>query len=494
LARGQCTEGTRADILKHIYGWATNRSPNSSSIFWLTGPAGSGKSTIAYTVADHFDNLSGGETRFSAKTVLGATFFCSYQFEETRSKDRIIPTIAYQLARVSKPYANALLQMDNLLSSDVFSAVQMENLLLDPWEASAGERSPKLPVYLIVIDALDEVDGGSAFLQDLLRAIDDDKLHGFKFFVTSRLDPEIVEICASIRSNAVCRLHEVPKDTVEADIAKYLVAELPGLRDHLQHARKADGLFIYSASWVEQFENPTLSVSSTPPLIDRLYQHILWAAFCDLDGEDFRGCLNIIHTLLCTDAHISTTVAARLASESTEVERKAKLVIKKLHAVVYVKDGRILWYHKSFPEFIFDQARSSFKSPDLSGATGRIIDVSCNEAARRGLLARFCFRIMKSDLRFNICSLPSSFLLDSEVPDLGRRVQEMINDTLKYCCQFWGHHLIQSNPHDHEFLRTCLEEFLHLPVLFWIEVMNLLGLRSQVIEILQQAHKWVLEV
>ncbi|KXL50603.1 hypothetical protein M433DRAFT_151196 [Acidomyces richmondensis BFW] len=40
-----CLPGTRADLLQEIYDWAD--SETSPAIFWLSGLAGTGKSTIA---------------------------------------------------------------------------------------------------------------------------------------------------------------------------------------------------------------------------------------------------------------------------------------------------------------------------------------------------------------------------------------------------------------------------------------------------------------
>ena len=56
-------------------------------------------------------------------------------------------------------------------------------------------------------------------------------------------------------------------------------------------------------------------------------------------------------------------------------------------------------------------------------------------------LARSCFRIMKSHLRFNICELPSSLLLDPEVPDLNHRTQAKF---VVYCLH-WTQHLIRTS-------------------------------------------------
>jgi pantothenate kinase-related protein Tda10 len=48
----QCLLGTRTKLLDEITIWANNK--DSKSIFWLSGMAGTGKSTIAQTVAQSF--------------------------------------------------------------------------------------------------------------------------------------------------------------------------------------------------------------------------------------------------------------------------------------------------------------------------------------------------------------------------------------------------------------------------------------------------------
>ena len=68
MTREPCTTGTREEILKEIIAWAEVTSADSPPVFWLTGQAGSGKTTIAYTVAQHFDELEEAEHRSEEHT------------------------------------------------------------------------------------------------------------------------------------------------------------------------------------------------------------------------------------------------------------------------------------------------------------------------------------------------------------------------------------------------------------------------------------------
>jgi len=103
---------------------------------------------------------------------------------------------------------------------------------------------------------------------------------------------------------------------------------------------------------------------------------------------------------------------------------------------------------------------------------------------------------MKSGLRFNIGDIKSSFLFDSDHAEaLSEKVNNNISPVLRYSSHHWTHHLPSPQlPVDTDNLCSCILEFLQIRVLFWIEAMNLLGLRNQCTPMLQYAREWVLKV
>ena len=327
LKREVCTDGTRVKILEDISRWANDRSLDSPRVFWLTGQAGSGKTTIAYTIAKHFED-SGNAIQH---TVLGGNFLCSRQFQETQAETRIIPTIAYQLAHKCDSYASTLHVADKFdtVNHDVSS--QISGLLVGPWQQSEATRHPELPPYLIVIDALDEIkgDGGSAFLRNLLRAINEYNLRGFKFLVTSRPNPKVAALCESFTSEAVCRLQDVPIEEAKSDIKTYLKTELRELASSPEFSeleQRAGGLFIYAATAVKYLTpcdsitvgektemlddflsksyEPTSSSDATF-LIDELYRQIMCDAF-RISAEKFwlADCAPFIPSCVWLNAHL----------------------------------------------------------------------------------------------------------------------------------------------------------------------------------------------
>ncbi|KDR77674.1 hypothetical protein GALMADRAFT_245800 [Galerina marginata CBS 339.88] len=509
LRRAVCTPGTRVGILGNITKWANNTSSESQSVYWLFGQAGSGKSTIAYTIARRFEFATDADDTI----VLGGNFFCSRQIKETRSATRIIRTIVYHLALRCKAFADALHRSGKFNAVHQSVRAQLDGLLIEPWE-QAQSTNPQKPLhFLIIIDALDEIDGqgGSEFLRDLLDSINKHRLRGLKFFATSRPDPDLVTHLNSFEDKQFYRLEQVPTDEAEDDIMTYLNANLPyfkGRKEMNKLVRQAAGLFIYAATVVKYLAGfepleqqelmdglPFISDSAitqfsegATPLLDALYLQILWDAFRPFTSGTvrFKRRLQILYTFLCTAERPSTSLVAELLFPSGENEtdlvfshtRIADSVLASLHAVLYTESDRVLSYHKSFTDFLFNQNRAK--------------EFWCDPVQHHLLLASSCFRVMDR-LRFNIANIESSFLFDRDNPSLPYAVEKNISPALRYSCRNWDYHLSAVALSDSNELRGTLSKFLRLRVLFWIEAMNLLLSRGLCEQMLRTAHKWVTE-
>ena len=193
--------------------------------------------------------------------------------------------------------------------------------------------------------------------------------------------------------------------------------------------------------------------------------------------------LLILHTFLCTAEPVSSSVVAHLLSSPNSNGPSigtVDIVLRRLHAVLYTEHERVLFYHKSFSNFLFDRERSG--------------EFWCDQTTQHWLLTESCFRVMEAELRFNIANIPSSFILDRDNDRLAVEVGQNISTVLAYSCRSWSHHmcfgdLVTPNP-------PCerLSEFLHLRALFWMEVMNLLGLRGRCHAMLRKVSSWVKKV
>jgi hypothetical protein len=86
----ECLDGTRIAILDGIKAWISSRDNEPRSVYWLNGLAGTGKTTIAKSVA-HFAADEG---------LLGASFFCSRNVTDQSDIKLIFPTLAFQLSEL----------------------------------------------------------------------------------------------------------------------------------------------------------------------------------------------------------------------------------------------------------------------------------------------------------------------------------------------------------------------------------------------------------
>ncbi|QRW17346.1 peptidase C14 [Rhizoctonia solani] len=463
--RRACTQNTRSKILLELDQWSVDRTkPN---VFWMNGMAGTGKTTIAYTFAQSL----------KARRVLGASFFCTRTSDECRDVGRIIPTIAHQLALYSPSFRPALLrvleQEPNIKSQSIDT--QCERLIKEPLSKAKSGMTKGL---VVVIDALDEcsnANGVRTILDVLFRVTPSLPL---KFFVTSRPEPDIRQRieAQSDRNRSMCVLHEIEKSLVEADIELYLRDELRnGVSEHdlIKLAKLSGNLFIYAATAIRYIRrrgtmvdqdrlgailNSSSKSANRHADIDKLYATILGAAVHDsnLDQEEQDQTLAIVWTAICAREPIDVDTLGALTGIKAA---KAHILLQSLYSVLHVSQatGTITTLHASFPDYMFDKARS--------------IKFYCDEAKHSQMLAERCFEVMQDQLRFNICGLETSFIPDSKVQDLEDRIARSISPTLAYVAHHWGDHVVKSTPC--EMVRKGLEELLSYRLLFWMEIVSL---------------------
>ncbi|KAF8692322.1 Polysaccharide lyase family 8, N terminal alpha-helical domain, partial [Rhizoctonia solani] len=482
--RRSCTEGTRANILLELNEWSLDSSkPN---IFWMNGMAGTGKTTIAYTFAQSL----------RARGTLGASFFCTRTSDECRDVRRIVPAIAYQLAQCSPAFRSAVLsvleQDLNIKSQSITS--QCERLIKEPLSQVKSKMTKEL---VVVIDALDEcssADGVGIILDVLFRVAPNLPV---KFFVTSRPEPDIrlrVEAHSDQR-RSMCVLHDIDQSLVKADIKLYLRDELPKSavsESHMtQLANLSGSLFIYAATVVRYIRRKgnkidldrlevVLSSSSKSGYqnadIDRLYTTILDAAINDPEHEpeEQEQMRLMLWTAICTREPVNIDTLAALTGITAT---KADILLQPLYSVLHVSQGTnvVSTLHASFPDYMFDEARSA--------------RFYCDEAKHSQLVSEHCFDIMKQQLRFNICSLETSFIADNQVEDLEARIARSISPTLSYAAHHWGDHVSRSVPC--EVVRAKLEDFLSHRLLFWMEVLSLKRTTSTGINTLSIVKPWL---
>jgi len=499
-------KGTRRDVLFQLEQWLKDKE--DKRVFWLNGLAGTGKSTIAQTFAE----------MCFADGKLGASFFCSRDFEERSNLRSIFPTLSFQLA-LQYPHFRQELLLTLAKNPDVGKeslCSQMEKLIVGPFQAMQAPT-------LIIIDALDECqdeEPASALLSVLSRYVDDIPL--VKFLITGRPELRIRSgfRLESLRPHTeVFKLHEVEPTLVDSDIKLFLKTRFasiaknrsdcslaegwPGPHDIDILCKKAAGFFIFAstvAKFVSSHYHPPderLALIVSLPLdtsheaklgIDLLYTQVLGQAFQDADFHDhefYSHLKSVVGAVLLIFHPLSIkTLSDLLINCGTPTRMTSSL--RTLHSLLLVPDNvdnPIRIFHKSFPDFLMDP--------------GRCTDVRffIDPAVYHNEILLSCLNVMNKRLRRNICSLGDYTVL-SEIKDLLTQRATHIGDALEYACCFWTKHLVKGSSSSSGVKEVCraINTFFETGFLFWIEVLVLMGKLDIGIYALNDIQQWCMLV
>ena len=499
--RQGCLKGTRESVLDEIEHWTEDFA--KSPVFWLNGLAGTGKTTIAQTIAE----------RVFANGHLGASFFCSRSFEDRSNLKLIFPTLAIQLAQKYPGFRASLVPLLQSNLDVVHESLQdqMNKLLVKPLQSARIST-------VIVIDALDECkdqDPESAILIVLGQSVS--KVPGVKFFVTSRPESHIT---TGFRGTMlrdltdVFILHDIEPYTVNNDIRHFFKHELSKLAQRRggiegwpadeqldKLCQRAAGYFIYAvatvnflkhkfqhpmdrvdmlmkSSEVTTYEGGTMLESHTS--LDSLYTSIFQAAFHGNDPADDIMVRSVLSAVVLITNPLSPSAIAMLMGFSSDPVQHLLRSIQSLLLLPEDPSSPVQPFHKSFPDFITDPTRCL--NPRFYISPNYHVD-----------LVLHCLKLMDGSLEKNMCSVPS-YTLNSEVEDVAKRIKEGgVHGALEYACRSWHRHLIVAE-HRTVDVVSALQHFLEQKFLFWLEVLSILGAVGDALHALDVAAKWLREV
>ena len=475
---------------------------DKSPVFWLNGLAGTGKTTIAQTIAE----------RTFAQGRLGASYFCSRDFEDRSDLRFIFPTLAFQLAYKYPDFRSHFVSLLQTNPDVVYESLynQMQKLIAEPLRA-AGIST------VILIDALDECkddEPSSAILSVLARFVM--QIPDVKFFITGRPEPRIrtgFRLPLLVDSTDVFVLHDVHPTLVNNDIRLFLKHELSELAQRRQLGRwptdenidvlcrRAAGLFVYAVATVKFLDSNThlpkhrldviLKVpESTVPegktrfkpktTLDSLYTSIFETAFSGGDpGVDFKV-QAIVGTVVVAVNPLPPHAIAELVGVELEEVTLFLTLIQSLLVMSEDHSKPVKSFHKSFPDFITDPSRCADTRFLISPGQVNLG------------LARNCLTVMNDYLEQDLLSLPE-YTFNSDVMDLQERIDDRISIALQYACRSWHTHLVETKEdiaHVIPSLRTFLEE----KFLAWLEVLSVLGDLGGAAVGLEKLMVWLQEV
>ncbi|EUC27565.1 hypothetical protein COCCADRAFT_9868 [Bipolaris zeicola 26-R-13] len=232
-----CLPDTRVDLLQEIYSWADGQ--DERCIFWLSGLAGTGKSTIARTVARSY---------YDKQRLAASFFFSRGGGGDVGHAGRFVTSLAVQLAR-NVPVLKRCIS-DAVVERDIASQSlrdQWQHLVLCPLSKL---HEPEAGNIRIIVQLLAEV--RSSLTGARLRVL-----------LTSRLEVPIRHgfqtIADSEHKDVI--LHNISPSIVDHDIGLFLEYHLriiageccqaddwPGVETIRRLVQSACGLFIWAAT------------------------------------------------------------------------------------------------------------------------------------------------------------------------------------------------------------------------------------------------------
>ena len=447
-----------------------------------------GKTTIAQTIAE----------KLFADGQLGASFFCSRDFEDRRDLKFILPTLAVQLARTYAEFRSIfvpLVQSDPEIAHESLYS-QMDRLIVQPLVESGIST-------IIVIDALDECkdeENASKMLTVLGQFVA--KIPKVKFFLTGRPETRIregIRLPPLVKAADVFVLHEVEPDQVDHDVRLLFTNHFSGpgsgrrwldgwpTEEQLNLlCERAAGLFVHvmaAIRFINQVnKNPkrqldrllqspesSVFVGKTKfkgeATLDSLYSSILQEAFGDDDPENDIRIRSVLGAVILAANPLSPVTIAALLDFDIDDVFPPLLSMSSLLVFQENSDFPVRTFHKSFPDFITDPIRCinprfRLRPPD-----------------QHAELLAGCLELMNRRLEWNICKFPDG-VMNSEVSDLGERIEQHVDRALQYACKSWHKHIVDAIP---VHIIPVLNHFLEKNFLFWLEVLSVLGAAGEAV-------------
>ena len=489
-----CHPGTRVIVSLDIMDWILDQDSQTSRIFWLNGMAGTGKTTIAKSIA----------LWALSKGLLGASFFFSQRAQEEalRTASVVIPTLACQLSMFNDELEARIceaVEKQSTIANENFHT-QAECLLTDIFNSSTSTGPTNMP--LIVLDAFDECSNSNRqanqLLQELVKAINNHKLP-LKLLITSRPENHIRQSLGFLKEGQLI-LHNIEEKIIKEDIRLYLTETFRRTGERFSLAldwvsdkeldiltKRSGNLFVY-ASTVIRFVNSEhsadpreqlrriLQTSNSPKSayseLDRLYKEVLITLFDQMKDDDetateFRNLLGFL--CLARDS-VSPQLLDRLLGWNNGTSLARLIHLAAVIVAPSDNEGDIIIYHPSFPEFITDANRC----PE------RMLHIDTPEYET--FFALKCLEVLNDDP-----------FLARTTPETRIAKELAIPRHVRYATLHWATHLSVANIQATS-LKEILASFAMSHVLRWLELLSVLHSVSVGVTSARVAVDWAVRV
>ncbi|KAF5324203.1 hypothetical protein D9619_011155 [Psilocybe cf. subviscida] len=433
----RCHPGTREEVIGRIEKWSDTQDGLTEPMFWLSGPAGAGKSAIMQTIAE----------RCEQRGVPHANFFF---FRADTSRSNASPLMATLLHQIILLYPSLRDPVANILSINplIFDSVlenQLVQLIVTPLRAIQQSSSAYRPL-LLLIDGLDECDSESKrSQQQILHAFDKilmEHPRPFCLLVASRDESQIRAAFNGI-SSLCLQLFLDDQYSPERDIRLFVDAQFkkvrsthplsctldeswPSVEDVKYIVKKSSGQFIYAATVMRFISDSSASpkvslervqgaarLATKSPFshLDSIYSYILSQA----DDQEALKDIFYVQLLTTRSNHDSTSRAGLSPMEllrnfnpryTMEIVRSC---LADLTPIVSLSNScKLRFYHASFPDYLLDQSRSREYFVDTVAFNYKILPVVWDLMMNDGHLEKW-LKLVIAGLR-QLQELPPGFM------------------------------------------------------------------------------------
>lgn len=428
--------------------WAGDRA--GQPICWLSGHAGTGKSTIAETIAEES----------SSHNWVPLTFFFSRGKEDRTSLEKLVPTLAYQLALSIpslKPFIEEAFQHDPEIVKKSLKH-QFRKLILDTIAKLSGSDL----LILIIIDGIDECSGYNE--QDRLICLVSEISQGQSqqklcFLLTSRPEDQIEKAFNRPKVHNGIKPLLLQDYKNDDEIRKVLVSGFEEIRaiykispswpsyDEIDKAiEKSEGVYIYVSTllnFVGKNEDNGIPQRKLQMALeahgglDAIYQQVLGAGRKDYSKA-------VLSTIILLQKPLSIMALGNLMGLESPVIRHALCGYNSILNIPELDNEPILPYHASLGDFLTSYDRT-LKAVSQDSPENHFINW---EQCHMKILSQ-CIQAME---------------ILKQKPTIGS-----MSNSLVYGSQYWAYHLRQLSLSSIKDAKDYLKAFMQKLVQQWLQ-------------------------
>lgn len=329
---------------------------SGQNIMWIPASPGTGKTAFSAMLCWNYNDLVSG------------IHFCKFNNSDRSNPNRIIASLAYQLAERIPEYQNRLIEapdLENILDSSPEDMFQ--RLFIDPLYSLEADKT-----HVIVIDALDEASlGGANKICEVLHkaTIKSDIPSWLKFVLTSRNETEI--------SSNLMNISYIFSDfdsTTYDDIQEYYRKQFPEISDSKMKIllNKSEGAFLYAVEITKQIKSNILdleNINLLPPGIYGFYKDCMDRIFDHTKGknvtfEELKPLLGFL--CIFTDPATEGVIEDFLKTSEDNVRQLLQAIAGLFHTGV----NGVQPIHKSLIDWLSDRGEQNSNTYYISPQVG----------------------------------------------------------------------------------------------------------------------------